>query len=146
MKTCTKCLTEKSLDKFSKDRSKKDGFQTHCKSCKNMIRKEWRHGIGKEKQLAHSRSYRSIPEIKEKISLRIRAYSKANRKIRNAQQQAYRAVQKGLINKTECIVCGGESEAHHPDYDRPLDVVWLCHHHHKEAHTIGDIYETLQQV
>ncbi len=27
-------------------------------------------------------------------------------------------------------------EAHHPDYGRPLDVVWLCPAHHKQAHAL----------
>lgn len=28
-------------------------------------------------------------------------------------------------------------EAHHPDYSRPLDVVWLCPAHHKQAHAMS---------
>ena len=28
-------------------------------------------------------------------------------------------------------------EAHHPDYSRPLDVVWLCPAHHKQAHALA---------
>jgi hypothetical protein len=27
-------------------------------------------------------------------------------------------------------------EAHHPCYDMPLDVVWLCPPHHKQAHAL----------
>jgi hypothetical protein len=30
--------------------------------------------------------------------------------------------------------CGAKAQAHHPDYSRPLDVVWLCSVHHGEAH------------
>ena len=30
--------------------------------------------------------------------------------------------------------CSKKAEAHHPDYDRPLDVIWLCPQHHKALH------------
>lgn len=33
--------------------------------------------------------------------------------------------------------CNCKPQAHHPDYDRPLDVVWLCQAHHKQAHAIA---------
>lgn len=32
--------------------------------------------------------------------------------------------------------CCGKPHGHHPDYSRPLDVVWLCDKHHKEAHAL----------
>lgn len=32
--------------------------------------------------------------------------------------------------------CTHKAEAHHPDYDRPLDVVWLCRTHHRQAHAL----------
>lgn len=32
--------------------------------------------------------------------------------------------------------CECKPQAHHPDYSRPLDVVWLCAAHHREAHAI----------
>lgn len=35
MKTCSKCLIEKSLDSFRKDKSKNDGLYSSCKECKN---------------------------------------------------------------------------------------------------------------
>jgi hypothetical protein len=44
-------------------------------------------------------------------------------------------VRGGLIEKEPCEVCGSiEAEAHHPDYSKPLEVVWLCRKHHKAAH------------
>lgn len=33
--------------------------------------------------------------------------------------------------------CCGKPHGHHPDYSRPLDVVWLCDSHHKEAHALA---------
>ena len=33
------------------------------------------------------------------------------------------------------VVCGVEpAEKHHPDYDKPLEVVWLCRTHHGVVH------------
>ena len=39
------------------------------------------------------------------------------------------------LEKKPCEKCGEiKAEAHHEDYDKPLDVVWLCHKHHREIH------------
>jgi hypothetical protein len=32
--------------------------------------------------------------------------------------------------------CESRPQAHHPDYSKPLDVVWLCDDHHKQAHAL----------
>jgi hypothetical protein len=43
----------------------------------------------------------------------------------------------GKVVKMPCLVCGDQnSEGHHPDYSRPLDVVWLCNKHHVETHKL----------
>lgn len=45
------------------------------------------------------------------------------------------ALRTGRLRKRACIVCGSEnSEAHHPDYRKPLKVKWLCPKHHRELH------------
>lgn len=42
-------------------------------------------------------------------------------------------VSRGVISKQPCTVCGtSKVEAHHPDYLKPLEVVWLCSSHHRE--------------
>lgn len=42
---------------------------------------------------------------------------------------------RGKIVPEPCERCGSESvEAHHDDYDKPLDVRWLCRGHHMELH------------
>ena len=55
---------------------------------------------------------------------------------RRAQGQVQHALRSGLLKKQPCWVCGSDAVAHHPDYDRPLDVVWLCQSHHKQAHAL----------
>lgn len=45
------------------------------------------------------------------------------------------AVRKGQLVRRPCEVCGDpDAQAHHHDYDRPLDVSWRCQNHHKELH------------
>ncbi|MEI9995110.1 MAG: hypothetical protein WDM91_10980 [Rhizomicrobium sp.] len=52
-----------------------------------------------------------------------------------ARAMANAAKRLGLITPQPCADCGSEkSEMHHPDYDRPLDVVWLCKDCHAQHH------------
>ena len=63
-------------------------------------------------------------------------------KWRERNPQAYWAhaalrsgLRRGLVQPQPCEVCGeAKAEAHHPDYDCPLVVQWLCRVHHKQVH------------
>jgi hypothetical protein len=53
------------------------------------------------------------------------------RRSHRAQVAAQYAVKAGTLTKQPCEVCGSpDSEAHRPDYARPLEVRWLCAAHH----------------
>ena len=65
------------------------------------------------------------------------AWMKRNPEKRRAHWMLREAIKKGEVAKqTACFKCGveGRIEAHHPDYSKPLEVVWLCRIHHVEAH------------
>lgn len=68
-------------------------------------------------------------------------YALTNTKRRAAHIAVGNAVRDGILVPMPCQVCGNKAQAHHPDYDRPLDVVWLCAKHHKEAHALVDELE-----
>lgn len=40
---------------------------------------------------------------------------------------------RGLLVPQPCAVCGSgdQIEMHHEDYDKPLEVIWLCRPHHR---------------
>lgn len=40
----------------------------------------------------------------------------------------------GELTPQPCETCGAKAEAHHPDYDRPGYVRWLCRRHHRQLH------------
>lgn len=46
------------------------------------------------------------------------------------------AIRDGRLKRGACVRegvdCSGRIEAHHPDYARPLDVVWACSKHHDD--------------
>lgn len=47
------------------------------------------------------------------------------------------ALKRGLIQKKPCEVCGiDDTEMHHSDYTKPLDVTWLCYEHHLGLHRV----------
>ena len=62
-------------------------------------------------------------------------WRESNRKKVWAQAALRSALKRGLVEQKPCCVCGSlDSEAHHPDYDRPMVVEWYCRLHHKAEH------------
>lgn len=55
-----------------------------------------------------------------------------------ARGMAYQAKKSGLVKVGICEVCGEGNlsaiEGHHPDYNEPLTILWLCRPCHKELH------------
>lgn len=59
-----------------------------------------------------------------------------------ARKQVEIALQRGDLQRPRycegCGTCGSLITAHHPDYSKPLEVLWLCWPGcHKEAHKAG---------
>lgn len=57
------------------------------------------------------------------------------RKKANTRAYTKEYIRRGYIKKQPCLVCGNKnSEAHHENYDKPLEIIWLCRAHHLELH------------
>ena len=53
----------------------------------------------------------------------------------NARSYLRVYIKRGKIEKLPCLFCGNpNSEAHHQDYSKPLEVTWLCKEHHLMIH------------
>ena len=54
-----------------------------------------------------------------------------------AHHAVHKAVKEGKIIKGECEfkdwTCSATIQAHHEDYEKPLEVRWLCASHHKKV-------------
>src|ERR1039458_5108008 len=53
----------------------------------------------------------------------------------NCRSYAHVYRNRGKLKKQPCIFCrSNKSQMHHPDYSRPLLVLWLCDYCHTELH------------
>jgi hypothetical protein len=58
-----------------------------------------------------------------------------------ARVRVYQAKKKGELIPQPCFICGNsEVEAHHPNYSKPLEVLWLCPEHHREIENEGSLF------
>ncbi len=89
----------------------------------------------RERLIEKDREYRkkNWELIKEKRKL-YPSYSKGNAKSK-ARTDLHHAIEKGILTRLPCEVCQNPtSQAHHEDYSKPLQVIWLCSKHHGERH------------
>ena len=67
----------------------------------------------------------------------VNKYRKKNPEKVRAHSNLNSAVKRGKVIPTPCEVCGNkEVQAHHHDYSKPKDVIWLCRKHHAKLHKV----------
>ena len=129
MKTCSTCGRELPLSEFNKNRNNKDGLQDKCRACFSEYNKK-RYASDPERHKANARKYRE-ENLENVFATRMKMVEK-NPNHKNANEAVVLALKLGHIsNPGVCYGCGATSderriEAHHHDYSKPLDVVWLC--------------------
>ena len=133
-KECFKCKTVKQIEDFYKHSKMLDGHVNKCKECnKNDVTANRNKNLEKVREYDRARGKK--PErikLAAKISRLWRAED-ARRSV--AHSRVYRAIRNGTLVKQPCIKCGEvKSLAHHEDYDKPLDIMWLCQPCHKQRH------------
>lgn len=69
---------------------------------------------------------------------RRKRWEQANPDKVKAHSKVHYALKMGRLTKLPCQVCATTYSiiAHHDDYTKPLDVLWLCEVHHKERHSL----------
>ena len=83
----------------------------------------------------YNKEYYSRPEVKARKAKRMQEYRK-NPELRfkmKARRLARTAIEQGKLFKQNCVYCDNpDSQKHHPDYTKPLLVVWLCKSCHQK--------------
>lgn len=148
-KKCSKCGSLKTLDQFGARKNRASGYQSECRKCARDNAKKWQKE-NQERIIEYNRKrYEKFPEISQGYRLRNlerhREYARKSyaktllecpEKLRARSKVAW-AVRTGkLVRPESCSSCsnmGKRIEAHHEDYSRPYDVVWLCPKCHRRA-------------
>ncbi len=127
---CKNCLTEKPADAF---------YESNRSRCKECVRASVAaHRLENiERIRAYDRMRASQPHRIANNFKHSQAWRQEYPNRRRAQGLVQHALRAGRLKRQPCWVCGEKALAHHPDYDRPLDVVWLCQPHHKQAHALA---------
>lgn len=113
-KRCFKCGKVKPLSEFYKHKGMADGYLGKCKECTKLYEK-----VRREEH----------PE--KDLETRLRACKK-NPTHKNANMAVNAAIRCNRLQKPDrCQGCGRKASdtrlsAHHHDYTKPLDVIWLC--------------------
>lgn len=113
-KKCMKCGEIKPLSAFYKHPGMKDGHLNKCIECTKK-------DVANHKEQHPEKIFETRMKVFMKRKTRTSLY-----KLMDA------ALKAGVIkNPGVCSVCGCTSEdhrieAHHEDYDKPLDIVWVC--------------------
>ncbi len=133
-KICTECGQEKPISEFNKNKGSKDGHQSRCRSCFSKYNKA-RYHADPSRFISDVRKYRE--ENKENLfETRMRMCEK-NPNHKNANMALDLALKLGYVEKPDhCLGCGCPAEesrvtAHHHDYSKPLEVVWVCSSCHR---------------
>lgn len=131
MKICCKCKITKPISEFYW--SKKDGLEYRCKSCKREYAQSHKAEIAERMQ-----KYQQTRKVEcAKLSQEYRQRNPEKCKARSVISVAVKT--RELFASIFCEICGLsiKTEAHHPDYSRPLEVSWLCRKCHSKTHNEG---------
>lgn len=117
MKKCCICKQYKEENEFYKDKTRSSGLSSRCIEC------------------CSSRK-RNRPDRKEYMKKYIQEYNtKEENQVKIlAHKLVTKSLKTGTLIKKPCEICGENADAHHDNYDEPLNVRWLCRKHHQKYH------------
>lgn len=135
-KKCFKCGLVKPINEFYKHKGMADGHINKCKTCAKKDAVDRYHNPETNKKIKKYETMRSKkPSRKRKARAYLLKYREKYPEKYKARTAVRNAIRDGRLVKEPCRVCGDtNSEAHHNDYSKYLDVEWLCFKHHRKHH------------
>ena len=122
------------MDLFYRHPMMGDGHLGKCKECtKQDVAANYQ--ARRQQYAEYERERYQRPERRRKTVEYHRKGVLRNPEKATARNAISNAIRDGRLQRKPCEVCGAaKSEGHHPDYSKPLEVMWLCRTHHLEQH------------
>ncbi len=107
-------------------------YRTVCLKCNSKYTQEYVKRNREKKRLWNREYFKRHPKYVYKKTVQWRANHKTAYK---SYQLVQTAIRNGSLQKQVCVNCDEiKVQAHHENYNKPLDVTWLCHNHHMQHH------------
>ena len=152
-KPCARCKLVFPINKFMLSKKGKHGRGSYCRPCFTLfvldyVRrnkkkvKEYKHKYYRTDEYRKRNRTKNRLRFKNNLSFALRLELASKTPKGNARRILRNAVSNGSIKKpNSCSKCGRKSErrfihGHHADYEKPLEVKWLCALCHTEEHTL----------
>lgn len=146
-KRCSRCKEIKDVSEFYRRDGTPGRYTSHCKSCQAKYRQtagykalhrkadeKWRRTEkGRLYNRAQCKKYNQTEGYKKSIN----KWRAAHPERRAAHIKFAHAIAGNKIKRPSvCSACKVQCtpEGHHPDYSKPLDVIWLCRQCHVDLH------------
>lgn len=131
-KKCSVCGGNFPLAFFYRRNTRPCGYMAACKKC-----------TGKQRKVDMPKHHERDQLTEQERNNRNRAFGIRSRPHIGSKQRSLvgAALRSGKLIKPEnCTInnerCVGRLEAHHPEYNKPLDILWLCAEHHRAWHRV----------
>jgi hypothetical protein len=133
-KKCIKCGEVKDIGSFYKHRQMRDGHLNVCIPCKQQYQRDRSRSIeGRLYDHYRNQAKKRKKWLRQQQIIR----RKKNPEKYRCSYLFHNALRGRRIFKPEkCSICGNtkEIQGHHPDYNKPFDVIWLCSECHRKQH------------
>ena len=116
--------------------------KANCRTCGKVLSLEhfytFKTGMPRlDCKVCHNKKTTSILRTKKGREWKRKVYLNTPPEVRKAWNELNIAIKNGVINRPLCCTLCSSSkriQAHHEDYNKPLDVIWLCEQCHKKIH------------
>lgn len=133
-KKCFKCNRVLDISEYYKHPQMKDGHLNKCKDCTKKDVSE-RYRLVFDDRAEYEKKRNKTKKRKEQARLYTKRAREKSPEKYHAHNVVAGAIKRGiLIKPSVCCICGkaGIIHAHHEDYEKPLDVVWVCVRCHRK--------------